>query len=325
MKNKKDRAKELVKVQKVRYRRGAQLKSYPNVTGIGVGFKYVKGRKTRKICIAVFVKKKKPLSELRSKDIIPQKVEGILTDVVEAQFRTLQDDNTNILEHRRRHNPLIGGISIGRLSDKGSGTLGVSVLDHDTLEDAILSNWHVLCQKTSCTSGDLIIQPGSGVGDSGGPDDVVGTLYKWERSSDVDAAVARVTGERSLLGRDIYGIGPISGMGTARLEMPVTKSGRTSGLTTGTIDYTDWEGTIGDGELVMQNQILVTGLALRGDSGSAVIDDTGRIVGLVFASDLSTYYMANHISVVCERLGISAGISVHDLIASNVNLLFVHS
>lgn len=62
----------------------AQLLRKDNVVMVGIGNKQVGGKDTGKIAIVVGVKKKLPLSTLAAKDVVPTKVKGLDTDVVEA-------------------------------------------------------------------------------------------------------------------------------------------------------------------------------------------------------------------------------------------------
>lgn len=73
---------EEVRKVKEKYEIGLMRKS--GVTGCGIGYKYVDGKKTDKLCIICYVKKKKPEEKLKKKDIIPKIIEGISTDVVES-------------------------------------------------------------------------------------------------------------------------------------------------------------------------------------------------------------------------------------------------
>ncbi|MDO9333637.1 MAG: hypothetical protein Q7T57_03840 [Dehalococcoidales bacterium] len=60
-----------------------ELLTKPNVVSVGRGRKKVGGVDTGKPCIVVGVKKKLPLSALKSKDIIPLRIGEEETDVVE--------------------------------------------------------------------------------------------------------------------------------------------------------------------------------------------------------------------------------------------------
>ncbi len=55
-----------------------------NVTGVGIGFKKVKGRKTNELSIVVLVEKKLPETALKDEDIIEKELDGVPTDVQEV-------------------------------------------------------------------------------------------------------------------------------------------------------------------------------------------------------------------------------------------------
>ena len=80
-------------------------------------------------------------------------------------------------------------------------------------------------------------------------------------------------------------IGLPAGVGEATLGTRVKKSGRTTGFTTGaiqTIDMTvqiDYDGPVA----TFHGQLLATRMSQRGDSGSIVLDEQERVVGLLFA------------------------------------------
>jgi hypothetical protein len=103
-----------------------ELRRYPNVVGVGVGYKLVGGRPTSTVAVRVYVREKVPEAQLDRAARLPKDIEGVPVDVVEGEFRLL-DTPTSLAEHRRRRPILYGGISVGNL--RGSGTLGVSAFD----------------------------------------------------------------------------------------------------------------------------------------------------------------------------------------------------
>ena len=106
---------------------------------------------------------------------------------------------------------------------------------------------------------------------------------------------------------EILEIGTIGGVGEADLGTAVKKSGRTTGLTTGEILQIDVTADVsyGGGRTArFTDQLLAGAMSQGGDSGSAVLDDQNRLVGLLFAgSDTTT--IINRISHVFESLGLS--------------------
>jgi len=282
------------------------------------------------ISIRVYVAKKLPKQDLRPEELLPENVEGIPVDVIEATFQIHQDgSDLPISEHQRRRNLLVGGISIGNLLLGGSGTLGASVFDNNSGQHMVLSNWHVLCGRFDCSVGEPIIQPGQGGGDSGGPGDMVARLHRFALTDEVDAAIARLTGHRFLL-RQVLGIGAVWKVGTPGLGMPVRKSGRTTGVTVGTITDESADVDVGgypDGTRTFHNQILIEDgnqISRKGDSGSVWIDDSNRVVGLNFAGSLSgDLGIANPISAVLQALNINlrVGVTMQDFIAVTSSIL----
>jgi len=59
------------------------LLSLPGVRGVSIGYKQVGGKPTDTLAIVVYVEKKQ---DVPAQDAIPAEIEGIPTDVVEAQF-----------------------------------------------------------------------------------------------------------------------------------------------------------------------------------------------------------------------------------------------
>jgi len=71
-------------VRRVKEMHEAELMKKDGVLGCAVGYKHIGGKKTDELSIVCYVKDKKPEEEIRRQDIIPKKIEGIPTDVVES-------------------------------------------------------------------------------------------------------------------------------------------------------------------------------------------------------------------------------------------------
>ena len=207
------------------------------------------------------------------------------------------------------------------IADCCSGTLGALVEDNSGRQ-YLLSNNHVLARSDHATVGDAIVQPGlidnnctpSGEGPGTVP---VGSLTTWlplkSAQTNADAAIAQVAshtldGTGAILelgGRQADGklaaappgISSSGGKGeTASLEMKVAKSGRTTGLTCGSISavgldvsvdyYRDCAETRPYLTKLFTNQVAMSGdrFSDAGDSGSLVVDaNNAEPVGLFFA------------------------------------------
>lgn len=75
---------EAVKLAKIRARYEAELLRYPNVVAVGESVQTKRGKPTGQPCIVVFVERKIPPDQLGEDEILPEELEGIPVDVVEA-------------------------------------------------------------------------------------------------------------------------------------------------------------------------------------------------------------------------------------------------
>ena len=122
----------------------------------------------------------------------------------------------------------------------------------------------------------------------------------------VDAAIARPLNEEDVL-PNILNIGNIAGTSSAQLGTAVKKNGRTTGFTQGEIIQMDVTVDVQYGtNLVARftDQLMAGAMSQGGDSGSAVLDDQDKLVGLLFAgSDQTT--IINRIEHVFDSLNLS--------------------
>lgn len=226
--------------------------------------------------------------------------------------------------------PLQLGTSGGNINDisKGfcfGGTLGALVQDANGNQH-ILSNNHVLARTNRAAIGEDIIQPGlidqsptcakdtnDAVADLSG---FIPILFKTKRTipiNTVDAAIAQVRQGRVDPTGSILDIEVINGETLApTLNLAVKKSGRTSGLTTGTISAVNVtvDVSYGSGKTArFGNQILVTpgSFLAGGDSGSLMVENVATApgaVGLLFAGS-STVAVANRIQAVLDAFDVT--------------------
>lgn len=109
----------------------------------------------------------------------------------------------------------------------------------------------------------------------------------------VDCAIAKPF-EPTDVTDEILDIGTIEGLAEASLGMAVKKSGRTTGLTTGSIQQIDVTARVSYGAdkvAQFEDQLLAGPMSQGGDSGSAVLDEENNLVGLLFAgSDTTTIF-----------------------------------
>lgn len=122
----------------------------------------------------------------------------------------------------------------------------------------------------------------------------------------VDAAIA-LPDSADYVDQKILGIGTIAGMREGELGMPVKKSGRTTGFTTGQIQQIDVTSQVNYGPnltATFTNQLMAGSISQGGDSGSAVLDNDNNIVGLLFAGS-STTTLINRIQDVFSGLEVT--------------------
>jgi len=283
----------------------------PNTIGMGVGFKYRNGKDTGRLCLQVYVSKKLPSAFLANGGIIPQTYYDVPTDVIETGIFS------SFSEPFASRRPTECGCSIGLSDVPSAGTAGALVEDASGRR-YILSNNHVLGNQNAARAGDMVIQPA--LLDGGiGPRDAIARLTRYvpikflrsdkvtdlSPTNTVDGAIAQFMDE-GLMSPRIRNIGAIQPPVAAQLDLPVKKSGRTTGLTHGKI--TAINATIlvsyAKGSALFLNQIVSTPMAEPGDSGSLLVDEHNRAVGLLFAgSDSETLF--NPISSVLSELRVS--------------------
>ena len=210
------------------------------------------------------------------------------------------------IERNKKTRPALPGISIGHKSTT-AGTFGFVVLDKNTKQRLILTNNHVAANFNRAALEDHIYQPGPF--DGGTEDDTIGILLKYrEVTSDnnlIDGAVVRPDNDSDIFD-EILGIGKVSGAEEARPEMTLRKSGRTSGITGGTV--LDINATIAIdgapfGRTVFRDQIVTTAMAFPGDSGSVSVSENNRAVGLISAGS-DTITIHNKIRNVARLLNV---------------------
>ncbi len=283
-----------------------RLHDVPSITNIGVGAKEVGGEITGDFAFRIYVAEKRPRGELPTAWRIPERIDGIATDVLTAP-------RTEMLIDTRKVRPLKGGIQLKNEfvqedSRTLAGTIGCLAKNINTLEVLALTCEHVLL------AGQALI--GAGVGQ---PKYVVscccctynaiGTVFKALKNERVDCAVVMLDADvaneiESADGlNEVEGIGTLKGAAQAVCFETVRKRGRTTELTTGTVVDVLFEGS----------QILIRPTASPpapfadlGDSGSVVVNGANRVIGLLWAADAATRRqgVANHIGPVLRELQI---------------------
>jgi hypothetical protein len=210
------------------------------------------------------------------------------------------------------------GVSGGNVNDASrafccSGTLGALVTDGTT--EYILSNNHVLARSDQASPGDDISQPGLIDNGCRVADIVADFTVAPPLGSNVDAAIAELRPGMMDSSGFIEDIGvPDRTITAPSVGLTVSKSGRTTGLTTGTISSVNasvnvqYQQGCGKGRKFLvpyTNQVIITGSSFSagGDSGSLIVtnDDNHSPVALLYAGS-STTTIGNPIGEVLDKL-----------------------
>lgn len=310
----------------------ASLLQKANVCGVVKGYKRRKNLSTDIPSLVILVTKKLAPLQLQAADLIPAMIDNMPTDVVEVGVIRALNYRTE------RQRPCKGGISVGHHPLVTAGTL-TSWFNVDGVNWA-MSNNHVLAASNQAKKGDPIVQPGRH--DEGTcPADTIATLDRFvpikfieqnscpiargvagvfnlplkglrrkgrfivrqEVMNRVDCALAKEDGF-NIVDDEVYELGVLKGWRKLQVGDEIRKSGRTTDVTTGTIDYI---GTIqvsygSAGVAFFEEQFVsLSMLCAGGDSGSPVDDRHLYLGGLLFAgSDTST--IINQIEYVWNEL-----------------------
>lgn len=270
-----------------------------HIQGLGIGEIIRDGEMLQELSLRVYVERKLPKSQLDHP--VPRTVRlpeydiEVPTDVVSIGKVQLESNTIKV-------RPAIPGFGVGH-RDTSVGTLGCLVRKANTKSPTlyVLSNSHVLAEDGTAGKGDPILQPGPHDGGQN-PGDVIGALENWvpfqftdsSFPNYVDAAIAKV--KKSDVTSTIRLIGVPRGVSTyLRRGMRVKKTGRTTDFTTGVIQDVNYRLGLsyrrpggGKGRAGLRDQVLCTRYTAGGDSGSAVLNERNRVVGLHFAGSPSS-------------------------------------
>ncbi len=313
-----------------------------NVVATGVGYKIVNGKVSKDLSIICSVAAKKPGSKLSQSDLVPKSVNGIPTDVYasgaiyafqdpKGRFRpapggvsvghylitagtlgctVIKDNKKFILSNNHV-------LANSNDADKGDEILQPGPTDGGSRPGDIIGKLSDFVP--------IVFDNGGGGGGSdcpfatgaasflnamsaaAGRKSRLKAVYEPEASENlVDAAIAEPNSQDDLK-TEILNIGEIQGIAEATLGMSLKKMGRTTGFTRGTVLQVDVTSTVNYGggkTATFVDQIMAGNMSAGGDSGSAVLNDNGHIVGLLFAGSSSSTII-NRIQNVFELLDVS--------------------
>ena len=315
-----------------------------NVVGLGVAYKETAGCKTEDLALTVMVKKKMAVQDIDKNDLIPSSIDGIPTDVIGvgtivafqshkgryrpapggvsighyaitagtfgAPVKDMQTGETLILSNNHvlanSNNALIGDTIL----QSGPADGGKDPQDRF----ATLLRFVPIHYKNDDGNGDddqcaiarFIASLLNSLARLGGSSTRLKPVRQETLTNLVDAAVGKPVWKNTVED-NILKIGPISGTESAQIGLAVKKSGRTTALTQGTITILDATIDVGYGgnrTATFEQQILTKDMSDPGDSGSLLVSENNKAVGLLFAgSDEVTVY--NPIEHVLSLLSIT--------------------
>ena len=293
------------------------LRALPNVTDVGLGLKRVGGRLTSELAAIVYVDRKRPETELPKGAVVPKLIGNLATDVEpELDLACFSPGDGPLPIDSIRQRPLLSGVSLG-VSRDHAGTLGFFARRNSDDKPVLVSNYHVLYRGRDLL--DITGEPHEAFQPPRGNDNRVGEVVDGSIGGSVDCAIALLDEEGSSCcckspikhqnkTRNTKTDGTddsvqMTGIRRAQVNDLVTKTGRSTGKTlgrvvnaskdvTGAIDYSDFDLPAGDSFNFTNLIMIVTwdpdtddfddsvSFAESGDSGSAVVNEAGEIVGL---------------------------------------------
>lgn len=312
----------------------SRLLSYPNVVGVGLGHKTTAGMRTKEPCLVVFVTEKLPLDRIPSAYRIPKRVAGLPTDVVEVGHVRIHNDRLKkhrpamggiSIGHHRISAGTLGSLvydhTTGRpfilsnnhvLANETNGTDGRAGVGDVILQPGAYDGGNLhrdpigqlvkfvplyfAAQETSCRAAARFENYVNSMIRTLRPDYYIKVFKRERRANLVDAALAEPLNNADVV-PEILGIGPVRGAAEVEVGSMVKKSGRTTGLTHGLVEYVNATVTVqlsGGRSAVFEDQFLTTVMSQPGDSGSLVLNEQDQAVGLLFAG-------SNQVSV-CNRI-----------------------
>jgi hypothetical protein len=301
--------------------------SLPGVVSIGLGFKIIRNFNTGVPSLTFGVKKKLPLYSLPADQVIPRLIDHLPTDIVEvgkvkfmgyALPQPEYPPGGQVDFRKSRVRPAQPGVSIGHFRAT-AGTFGALVRGDFPGGTAILSNNHIIANGTDghdglAGPGDPVLQPGPY--DNGGPEDIIARLYSFSplipenrggkhHFNTIDAALAIPVDPADVVS-PVLGLGHVKNISPAMPGMMVFKSGRSSSVTRGIISTaaTTIRVESDDKNYIFEGQIGIASKSEPGDSGSLVVSQFGRAVGLLFAGS-ERYSFANPVGNVLDFFRVS--------------------
>jgi hypothetical protein len=310
-----------------------------NVVAVGIGYKRTSNKKTDELSFICSVDKKVSREKLSAIEIVPDSFDNVTTDVIATgPFYALQDPKGKFrpapggvsIGHQ-----LVTAGTLGCLVSKGDKNYRYILSNNHVLANSNDANMgDPILQPGSYDGGSLAddqigilnnfipIEFDQTESSCGIANNITAFLNLFARlfgsttrieavtpklaNNLVDCAIAEPLDQNDVQNM-ILNIGNITGIAEAGLNTPVKKMGRTSGFTTGVIEQIDVTSRVNygtDRNATFVDQIMAGSMSQGGDSGSAVLNDENKLVGLLFAGS-NTTTLINRIQNVFNQLQVT--------------------
>lgn len=308
------------KMSAIRKRHDRPMLKKANVVGVGVGYKETRGEATDQWALVVLVREKLPMDLLPKQDVIPKEVDGLVTDV-KSVGRVVAYPSTTDRWRPAPGGVSVGHYAITAgtlgavvrdastqeqlilsnnhvLANSNDASIGDQIVQPGPVDGgrvpqdviATLERFVPIKFQDSnggnggCAISKTIVSVLNALARLVGSGTRFGTRPS-QTSNLMDAAIAKPSYD-DVLKEEIYKVGTVQGTIAAEVGMDVKKCGRTTELTTGsitTLDTTIQVGYGGNRVATFEHQILTSDMSEPGDSGSLIVDNENRAVGLLFA------------------------------------------
>jgi hypothetical protein len=314
----------------------SELFGKPNVVATGIGYKVSAGKQTEDLSIICSVETKKKKQALTERELVPPTIQGMTTDVnPTGLIRALQDPTG-------RFRPAPGGVSLGHylitagtlgcwvkkndklymlsnnhvLANSNEASIGDSILQPGPYDGGTVANDQIGTLSdfvkiqfaetdNSCQFANSIAFFLNALAKMIGSKSRMKSVRVQAATNLVDCAIAEPLDPNDAK-NEILNIGNILGVEDAILGMGLKKSGRTTGYTTGSVLQIDVTSQVSYGTnkvATFTDQLMAGAMSEGGDSGSAVLNDDNKLVGLLFAGS-STSTIINRIQNVFQALNV---------------------
>ena len=316
------------RIQRILRQHEKRLLKLENVVGLGLEYKIIQGRTPNKPAIIVLVKEKIADEKSLGRNVIPKILSDTPTDVIEVgevkllaariekarpakpgmsigHYRITAGTFGALVRDQKTGDLLIlsNNHVLANATDgsDGKSNIGDVILQpgaHDggTSSDVIayLERFVPISKNTEASRCAIAVKLEKTINNFlriVKPNYEISFIKKTYSRNLIDAAVARPV-KTEYVTSDIVGLGEITGIEEPRIGMPLQKSGRTTGITSSQIKALNVviKVMLGPGEeATFYDQILTGPMAQPGDSGSIVVNEEIKAVGLLFAgSDQAT-------------------------------------